>query len=132
MGEKNDLTKNKKIMIAEQHRAYQKWLMELNFYEDEMIIFQKELDLLVDQHPELLSILEHVEEYQRIFKKKKEQLKTLQDLIMTEEQLLSPASTEGEDLQSAFEKIQQQHTAFVKKLEKLKKNFKRFVAKNMF
>jgi hypothetical protein len=119
-------------MIAEQHRAYRKWLMELNFYEDEMIIFQKELDLLVDQHPELLSILEHVEEYKRIFKRKKEKLKVLQDLIISKGQMLNSDNLNQENLQSEFESIQKQQTAFVKKIEKLKKNFKRFVSKNMF
>ena len=119
-------------MIVEQHRAYRKWLMELNFYEDEMIIFQKELNLLVDKHPELLSIHEHVEEYQQIFKRKKEKLKALQNLIISKEQMLSSDNLEQKDLQSEFESIQKQQIAFVKKIEKLKKNFKRFVSKNMF
>lgn len=119
-------------MIALQHQAYQKWLKDLNFYEDELILFHKELDLLISRQPDILSIIEHVEEYQQIFKKKKLKLKGLQDLILNQEHNLRNQTTLQENQEFEFEKIKKQFEKFIVKLEKLKKNFRRFVAKNMF
>ncbi len=119
------------FMNAQQHQAYQKWLKELDFYEEEIVIFKKELNLLVEKHPSLLSIIEHVEEYQCIFEKKEKHIQTLREHIHKNNRVLSAHAVDGEESDWDFDKIQVEHQAFVNKLESLKKNFKRFVAKNM-
>ena len=119
-------------MIVQQHQAYQQWLRELRFYKEEMVIFEKELNLLIERHPNLLSIIEHVEEYQKIFKQKVSKLDLLNNRIMAKEQNLSSAVNQNDDdLQAEFEKIQREKEDFVSRMETLKKNFRRFVAKNM-
>ncbi len=118
-------------MIAQQHRAYQTWLKELNFYEDELLVFQKELNLLVERHSDLLSIVEHVKEYQLIFEKKKKNLKSLQDELLEKEHQLNLVLFDPENQKREFELMENKHRRFVKAIELLKKNFRRFVSKNI-
>lgn len=115
-------------MVTRYHRAYREWANELQFYRDEIRIFQKELNLIVERHPSLLSIIEHVDEYRHILEKKNNKIDVLQDRIRAKEKLLV---IRAEPSSADFEEIENKHKTFVTKMEALKQNFKRFVAKNM-
>ncbi len=118
-------------MDTKHHQIYQTWMKELDFYEEEMSIFQKELNLLIERHPELLSILEHVEEYQHIFAKKNDKINLLRTQIQAKQRIITPSSLDGNGPVWDFGEIQKKQKSFVKRMESLKQNFKRFVAKNM-
>ena len=115
-------------MIIEQHQLYQKWSKDLDFYTEELGVFQKELNLLVEKHPNLFSIIEHVEEYQRIFDKKEKKIQMLRTQIKANDSI---KAEEGSDDIWDFNRIEKKQKKFVKKVESLKKNFRRFVATNM-
>lgn len=114
------------------HQENQKWLRQLDFYEDELRIFQKELNMVIGQHPNLLSIVEHVQEYQDIFKKKGDRIKELKDNIAIHEKSLVRS------MELSYDEIWEQSelwveiSNFVQAIEELKANFRRFVAKNGF
>ncbi len=115
-------------MIIEQHQSYQKWSKELDFYREELGVFQKELNLLVEKHLDLFSIIEHVDEYQLIFYKKEKQIQLLAAQIKINDTIKVRKSRDDWD----FNRIEKEQTKFVKKMESLKKKFRRFVAINMY
>lgn len=115
-------------MNIEQHQFYQKWSKELDFYTEELAVFQKELSLVVEKHPDLFSIVELVEEYQRILSKKQEQIGLLKTQIKANDSIISNEENEHWD----FGQIQKAQKNFIDNIEKLKKNFRRFVAINMY
>lgn len=117
----------KKNMDRHENKFYRKWLGELDFYEDEIRIFEKKLNDLVDKHPKLFSIVEHVEEYEKIFDKKLSKIKNMRESIMAKKKVFSTESDEDE-----FREIQGLVNQFVENFENLKKSFKRFLSKNMF
>ena len=65
------------ISTTLKHREHREWLSTLDFYQDEIKIFQKELFIVLTQHPDLPSIIEHVEEYRALFLRK---LKTIDEI----------------------------------------------------
>ncbi len=113
-----------------QHKEHQKWLSTLDFYQDEIKIFQHELLQVLHRHPNLLGIVEHVEEYRRIFLKKLEHIDDFRHRIILHERELFEVQThdptDAKDHSEAREEIFQ----FFKDFETLKANFRRFVAHN--
>ena len=113
-----------------QHQEHRKWLSTLDFYQDEIKIFQHELLQVLHRHPNLLGIIEHVDEYRRIFLKKLEHIDDFRHRIILHERALVSdqisSITESRDHSEAREEIFQ----FFKDFETLKGNFRRFVAHN--
>jgi len=52
------------------HRRHTNWLLQLDYMQDQVRIFQNELSRVIHQHPDFMSIIEHVEEYRAILLKK--------------------------------------------------------------
>jgi Asp-tRNA(Asn)/Glu-tRNA(Gln) amidotransferase C subunit len=116
---------------AQYHKEHQEWLSQLDFYYDEIKVFQKELSLIMDIHPNQFSIAEHSEEYNKIFRKKLDDINKLKLQLQLHEHELSkgedPMTEELWDHEATRVKVLE----FVTKIEKLKKNFRRFVSRQM-
>ena len=116
---------------AQYHKEHKEWLSQLDFYADEIKIFEKELSMIMDKHPEQFSITEHSDEYFEIFRKKNDEINRLKNQLQKHEHIL----TEGKDPYSEdlwdHETTRVNVLKFVTKFEKLKKNFRRFVSRQI-
>jgi len=116
---------------AQYHKEHKEWLSQLDFYDDEIKIFQSELSIIVDRHPDQFSIAEHAEEYNEIFRKKQEKINQLKtQLQLHEHQLTKEVPPHSEEVWD-HETTRVNVLKFVTKFEKLKKNFRRFVSRQM-
>ena len=118
-------------MKEQEHKDYKKWISELRFYQDELKIFKNKLDLLIEKHPDLMSIIEHVNEYKEIFERKEQKISILLDQIQTKKQVFASDASENGALVWDYDRIKSKQIKFTRKIELLKKNFKRFVSRNM-
>lgn len=113
--------------LAQTTHQYQRdWAGMLDFYEEEIRIFERLLDEVAHEHPDRLSILEHVEEYEAILQRKKQHIMELRSKINTlthPSPANEPAATDWMDLDHLI-----RH--FSADIEALKKNFRRFTAHN--
>jgi hypothetical protein len=112
-----------------QHRDHLEWLSKLDFYREEIHIFQNGLQQVVQEHPQLLSIIEHVDEYRAILIRKKIHLEQLRQSILEAEQLLLSGES-AEAPREPHEALAAAVEAFFEELESLKPTFRRFVAYN--
>lgn len=115
---------------AIQHKDHQRWLSQLNFYQDEVKIFQNTLLLVLHKHPCSLSCVEHVEEYRRILLKKLAHIDELRYKIICHEQALTDRSATAEQPEATHHEVAGAIKAFVKDFEKMKRNLRGFIAHN--
>ena len=81
------------------HKEHREWISSLNFYQDEIRIFQKELEKVLFEYPDLYSIIEHVDEYQHILSKKLSQVSSFRrQIILHERHLTNSKSINESDL----------------------------------
>ncbi len=113
------------------HKEHIQWLSQLNFYEDEIRIFQKELAMIAEKHPRKYSITEHIEEYEKIFSKKLDKISKFKENLLTHEQMLSSGLIEMNKELWDHEEMRINIAKFVRKIEDLKKSFRRFVSRKM-
>lgn len=111
--------------IQLQNQEHRTWLSQLNFYQDEIKIFQNELLRVIHKHPDYLFILEHVEEYRAIFIRKLQHVDDLRHKL-----LLAQKMREGKDASEEYEALKSDIENFVAAFEQLKVNFRRFVSHN--
>ncbi len=113
------------------HKEHKEWLSQLDFYFDEIKIFKNELSLIMDKHPDQFSITEHADEYNEIFRKKLNEIDKLKKQLQHHEHELvkgdEPLSDELWDHETTRVNI----LKFVTTFEKLKKNFRRFVSRQI-
>jgi hypothetical protein len=112
-----------------QHRQHLEWLSKLDFYREQIAIFQNELQQVVREHPQLLSIIEHVDEYRSILIRKKIHLEQLRQKIQEEQQALLSGGQEAKG-QDAHLMLSADLQDFFDEMESLKPTFRRFVAYN--
>jgi len=113
-----------------QHQEHREWLGKLDFYQDEVQIFQRELMRVLHQHPNYLSIIEHVDEYRDILLKKLEKIDTFRrEIILHEKQLSHSLKPPSEGLWDHRE-VRKEIGIFFEEFEAMKTNFRRFVAYN--
>lgn len=112
-----------------EHRQHLEWLSKLDFYREEIAIFQNELQQVVQEHPQLLSIIEHVEEYEAILIRKKIHLEHLRQKIQEEQEKLLSSGQEVSD-QESYLMLSKDLQDFFDEIESLKPTFRRFVAYN--
>lgn len=105
-------------------------MSKLDFYQDELKIFQNELAKVIRRFPGRLSILEHVDEYRKILLKKLEHIDEFRREISLQEALLH-------DFQDTSPKVYTQHKLleydlnhFFHQMEAMKQGFRRFVSRN--
>ena len=119
--------KDKHLSKDALHREHQEWLSKLDFYREEIAVFQHGLQQVVQENPELLSKIEHVDEYRAILIRKKIHLEQLQQNIRAEEQLLLSGEDGCSETHHALAASVQD---FFEEMESLKPTFRRFVAYN--
>lgn len=113
------------------HKEHREWISSLDFYQDEIRIFQKELEKVLFEYPDLYSIIEHVDEYQHILSKKLSQVSSFRRQIILHERHLTDSKSINElDLWGHTE-TREKLDEFITDFEKLKINFRRFVSKHL-
>lgn len=113
------------------HKEHREWISSLNFYQDEIRIFQKELEKVLFEYPDLYSIIEHVDEYQHILSKKLSQVSSFRrQIILHERHLTNSKSINESDLWGHTE-TREKLEEFITNFEKMKVNFRGFVSKHL-
>jgi hypothetical protein len=112
------------------HKEHLEWLNLLDFYQEQILIYQEDLLLTFHQHPKYWSIIEHVTEYRRIFLKKLKMIDNLRHEIILLEKQLSEELYQDAPLTVEAAKTRRRMDKFVEKFELLKISFRKFVAKN--
>lgn len=107
---------------SQEHRD---WLSQLNFYQDEIKIFQMELLRVVHSNPNDFQTIEHVEEYRAILLKKLHHIDDLRHRLMYHQWKL----TQPEPLEE-HKALKSDIEAFIEDMEALKTNFRRFASRN--
>lgn len=122
---------NKDELSNVHHQEHRQWLSQLDFYEDEIKIFQKELDKILQKPLSQFSLTEHAEEYNRIFDKKLEKIKRLKEQLTFHEKGISSGNMEMNTELWDHEETRLNISTFIKNTEDLKKNFKRFLSRQI-
>ena len=122
---------NKNELTSQYHKEHRQWLSQLDFYFTEIKIFQKELSMIMDRHPNQFSITEHAEEYNEIFRKKIDEIKKIKEQLNHHEHELTKGNEPLSDELWDHETTRLNVLKFTTKFEKLKKNFRRFVSRQM-
>jgi hypothetical protein len=110
------------------HRRHINWLLQLDYMQDQVRIFQNELSRVVHQHPDFMSIIEHVEEYRAILLKKLHHIDEHRSNIA----LLERALTNGDmDIPIIEEEsLEESLNTFVSEFDVLKITLRRFASRN--
>lgn len=112
------------------HHRHLERLLQLDFAQDQIKIFQNELSRVVHQHSDIMSIIEHVEEYRAILLKKLHHIDEFRSKIALLERALNT-----EKMEWPSEVIDEQHLeddldSFFAAFEVLKNTLRRFVSRN--
>ena len=113
-----------------QHKEHLRWLKLLDYYEDQIRIFQQELLLTFHRHTSYWSILEHVQEYRRIFLKKLESIDELRHQTILREKLLTEQLNSEEKELLLSEDLPRKIEKFNRHFDALKISFRSFIARN--
>ena len=111
-----------------QHAHHRQWIKELDFFQDEVKIFQNELVKVWQQHIQSFSIQEHVQEYRSILMKKLVHIDDFRHGILELERQMANGELEGIDVRHA--QLAQDIEAFRQDFATLKDTFHRFVIRN--
>ncbi|HMP13413.1 MAG TPA: hypothetical protein PKD70_06020 [Saprospiraceae bacterium] len=112
------------------HQEHREWLLQLDFYQDQIKTFQNELMLVMQKHADLFNIIEHVEEYRAIFMKKLQRLDNLRHQIMLHEWQIARQYPTDEPMHTAHVATAADLEQFIRDFEHLRNNFRRFAAYN--
>lgn len=111
------------------HEDHKGWRSKLQFYQDEIRFFFKELNRVFDKDIENLARMEFIDEYEAILDKKSDAITLLMSRIQEEEKTL----IEAEDPKSIARIHHQLHLDFIDfeaSYKEMKKRFKRFASLN--
>ncbi len=112
------------------HQEHRDWLSKLDFYQDQVLIFQKELLEVSRQHPHLLSVIEHVDEYRAILIRKLEHIDAFRHDIIRHEKILLEENPDAWPRTRDHEEVRMGLDNFIQEFEAFKHNFRRFAAHN--
>lgn len=112
------------------HKEHLDWLNQLNYFQDEIKIFQNNLLVVLQQHADRLSIIEHLDEYRRILLRKLESIDTLRhQIILQEKQMVSDLKLSA-DLVWDHQELRLRMKDFENDFNVMKDNLRRFTAYN--
>lgn len=116
-------------LLFQAHKQRQEWQKKLDFYQDELLILRKELFITSEAHPDLPSVIEHVQEYRHIIKKKLDHIDEFKfKLLMSEKQ----ADTSDEQkMVDQIKGLEVEFNLFEQKIAELKGHLRRFISRNM-
>jgi hypothetical protein len=113
------------MSITLDNQEHREWLSQLNFYQDEIKIFQLELLRVVQKHPGEFPIIEHVEEYRTILLKKLHHIDDLRHRLLYHQwKMTQPDPLVG------YPDLKADIAQFVEEFEAMKTNFRRFVSRH--
>jgi len=119
------------IHIDIYHREHVEWLAGLDFAEDQIQIFEKELSRVLLQNPDRMPVIEHVEEYRSILDKKMHRVAELREQTGEwERRLGQDTSGAGGGDWAARDMHKQAVEQFFADFETLKNTLRRFVSRN--
>ena len=124
--EEIEYIENQKIKI---HADHKRWMSEVEFYEDEIEFFLKELNAVLLKNEGSFSMMENVAEYQGILKKKKLKLETIREEIEFQKRIFDVDEIMPENIEYHLI-LKEKFTEVVSNFEKIKKNLKRFASHN--
>jgi hypothetical protein len=117
--------------ISFHHRKHQAWINKLDLYQDEIYILKKELESILLEFSDLFSIMEYVDEYQKILNKKLEQMGEFrQQINLHERQLKGEYIFKQEELWDNLE-LQEKLNYFSENFNTVKNSFRKFVASHL-
>ncbi|MBK8656711.1 MAG: hypothetical protein KBG02_08610 [Haliscomenobacter sp.] len=122
--------KEESTMRSSPHQEHRDWLSQLDFYSEELRIFERELQKVIQEHPDLLSIIEHVDEYREILVRKKLHIQDFKARILGHEQQMGNDPEPSGEEESVHRLLKSELSDFQKSMEDLKRSFRRFVAYN--
>lgn len=112
------------------HKEHKEWLSQLNFYQDEIKFFQNELAMVLMKNPDSFSKIEYVDEYRQIFLKKIQAIDAFRNaIIQHEKKIVEVYASRDVDLKN-HQVVRDDFLEFIKEMELIKKNFKRFASRN--
>jgi len=117
--------------VLKDHQEHKSWLSQLDFYEEEIAVFFKEITIIMNAYADSYSVIEHAEEYQNIFTKKNTHIQELRTEIRELEKQIAISIAEEGETPEGHQKITPKMTAFVAEMEELKTNFRRFTARHL-
>ena len=113
------------------HKDHVEWLKEIDFYQNQILIFQKELSTVLLRHPELFSIIEHVDEYRSIMMNKLSKLDEIRRQIILHERQISKTLKIGAIEIWDHVEVSNSMKHFRSAYEKFRNNIRGFIAHNM-
>ncbi len=131
MGLKYFKIMDKNELNAQFHKEHQEWQHQLDFYSDQINIFKNELSVIMDRHPDQFSITEHADEYTDIFDKKLNEIAYLRQQLKLHEHEIASGSAPQQDNIWDHESARIRIKEFISGFEQLKKNFRRFVSRQI-
>lgn len=116
-------------MLFQVHKKRQDWQKKLDFYQDELLILRKELFITSETHPDLPSVIEHVQEYRQIIKKKLDHIDEFKfKLLMNEKQT---DTSDDQKMKDQIKELEEEFNSFEQKITELKGHLRRFISRNM-
>lgn len=116
--------------ISTIHQVHRDWLSKLDFYQDELKIFQNELAQVIRRFPRRLSMQEHVDEYRKILLKKLEHIDNYRNTISLQEVGLLDMEARDQSLLTKHKLLEYDLRNFFREMERMKQGFRRFVSRN--
>lgn len=110
------------------HRRHINWLLQLDYTQDQVRIFQNELSRVVHQHSDYMSVIEHVEEYRAILLKKLHHIDEYRSQIALLERALTTGNWDTPPVEE--EVLEESLNAFFSEFDTLKTTLRRFVSRN--
>ncbi len=111
------------------HKQKQEWQKKLDFYQDELLILRKELFITSEAHPDLPSVLEHVQEYRSIIKKKLDHIDEFKFKLLMSDKQMEVMDASGTEKQ--LHELEIEFNSFEQKMTELKGHLRRFISRNM-
>lgn len=116
-------------LLFQVHKQRQDWQKKLDFYQDELLILRKELFITSEAHPDLPSVIEHVQEYRQIIKKKLDHIDEFKfKLLMNEKQT---DTSDDQKMKDQIKEFEEEFNSFEQKIIELKGHLRRFISRNM-
>ena len=113
------------------HQKHLEWMHQLDYMQDQIKIFQHELMRVIHEHPDYMSIVEHVDEYRSILMRKLQHIDDYRTKIALQERVLGGARPDSLLLRSeSFGLLEAELEEFFKSFDSLKATLRRFVSRH--
>ncbi|NNE26177.1 MAG: hypothetical protein HKN09_04990 [Saprospiraceae bacterium] len=114
------------------HNEHRDWMSKINFYQDEIKIFQSTLSKVIQAHPDIFSIIDLVHEYRRILLRKLEKLDNMRYQIALHEHQLAKAKDDAENDQLwDHQEVRDRMINFESEFESFKSALRHFASKHI-